>query len=342
MVARVHTGTDVRAFDRRAIDDFGVPGIRLMHRAGSAAFRALRERWPEARRLSIVCGAGNNAGDGYVVAGLARDAGMDVQLLQIGRLHKLEGDALLAKDFAECRLGPTAEAKDWRIEGDVVVDALLGTGARGEVREAFRQAIERIAEAGKPVLALDVPSGVDANSGALLTPRPVYADLTVTFVAHKIGLVTGPAVDYAGDVLLADLNVPPEVFDRPGIAVATGAALCQLQRRRNAHKGDFGRLLVVGGEADMGGAVLLAGEAALRTGAGLATVATRPVNRTAVLARRPELMVRGAESAADIEDLAEQADAIAVGPGLGRNDWGKRCSTPAFALASRWSWMRTH
>lgn len=323
MVARVHTGTDVRAFDRRAIDDFGVPGIRLMHRAGSAAFRALRERWPEARRLSIVCGAGNNAGDGYVVSGLAHDAGLAVQIVQVGRLDKLKGDALLAKDFAECRLGPIAEAKDWRIEGDVIVDALLGTGARGEVREAFRQAIERIAEADKPVLALDVPSGVDANSGALLTPRPVCADLTVTFVAQKIGLVTGPAVDYAGDVLLADLNVPPEVFDRPGIAVATGDALELLQRRRNAHKGDFGRLLVVGGEADMGGAVLLAGEAALRTGAGLTNIATRPVNRTAVLARRPELMVRGAESAADIEDLAEQADAIAVGPGLGRNDWGE-------------------
>ena len=323
-VAQVYTGTAVRAFDRRAIDDFGIPGIRLLHRAGAAAFAALRERWPVARRLSVVCGAGNNAGDGYVVAGLARDAGFDVQLLQVGDPCKVKGEALAAKRFAECRLGAISQTQDWDIQGDVVVDALLGTGLRGEVRETFRQAIERINAAGKPVLALDVPSGVDADSGGLLTPEPVRADLTVTFVACKAGLATGPGVDYAGDVLTASLGVPEAVFDQPGLAVANGDGLRLLQRRRNAHKGDFGRLLIVGGEADMGGAVLLAGEAALRTGAGTATVATRGVNRAAVLARRPELMVRAVETAADIEDLASRVDAIAVGPGLGRNEWGEQ------------------
>ena len=324
IVAQVYTGTAVRAFDRRAIDDFGIPGIRLMHRAGAAAFAALRERWPEARRLSIVCGAGNNAGDGYVVAGLARDAGLDVQLLQVGDPCKVKGEALAAKRFAECRLGAISQARDWDIQGDVVVDALLGTGLRGDVRETFRQAIEHINASGKPVLALDVPSGVDADSGGLLAFEPVRADLTVTFVACKAGLATGPGLDYAGDVLTAPLGVPEAVFDdQPGLAVANGAGLRLLQRRRNAHKGDFGRLLIVGGEADMGGAVLLAGEAALRTGAGTATVATRGVNRAAVLARRPELMVRAAETAADVEDLASGADAIAVGPGLGRNEWGE-------------------
>ena len=324
-VAQVYTGTDVRAFDRRAIDEFGIPGIRLMHRAGAAALEALRERWPDAQSLSIVCGAGNNAGDGYVVAGLARDAGLDVQLLQVGDPAKVKGDALAAKRFAECRLGAiSATGGDWLLQGDVVVDALLGTGLRGEVRETFREGIEHVNGAGRPVLALDVPSGVDADTGGLLTPEPVQADLTVTFVAFKVGLATGPGVDYAGDVLLADLGVPDDVFDRRGLAVEFGDGLRRLERRRGAHKGDFGRLLIVGGDADMGGAVLLAGEAALRTGVGSATVATRGVNRAAVLARRPELMVRAAETAADIADLAERVDAIAVGPGLGQSEWAER------------------
>ena len=322
---RVYTASEVRAFDRRAIDDFAVPGIRLMHRAGRAVFAALRERWPDACRLSIVCGAGNNAGDGYVVAGLARDAGLDVQLVQVGDPARLSDDAKAARRFAECRLGIIQGARDdWRIDGDVVVDALLGTGAKGEVRPPFRKAIERINQAGKPVLALDLPSGIDADSGGLLTPVPVHAELTVTFVAAKLGLATGDAVDCVGELIVADLQLPDAVFDRPGIAVLDGASLAGLRRRRSAHKGDFGRLLIVGGEADMGGAVLLAGEAALRSGAGVVVIATRAVHRAAVLARRPELMCAAVESPGDIEDLAERAQAIVVGPGLGGTSWGRQ------------------
>ncbi len=324
-VTRVYTGSETRDFDRRAIKDFGIPGIRLMHRAGRAAVDALRARWPDAGGITVVCGSGNNAGDGYVIAGLARDAGLDVQVVQVADPSRLTGDALQARRFAEDRLGtPIAHsAGDWRPEGEVVVDALLGTGARGEVREPYRRAIERINAAGKPVLAVDVPTGVDADSGGLLAKQPIRADLTITFVAAKLGLVTGDAVDYAGEVLFDDLDVPVEVCDQPGIGVLNGSALPSFARRPSAHKGDFGRLLIVGGEADMGGAVLLAGEAALRTGAGLVRVATRGVNRSAILARRPELMVRETRTPADIEDLAAQAAAIAVGPGLSRGQWGR-------------------
>ena len=305
-----------------------MPGIRLMHRAGRAAFAALRERWPRAQRLTVVCGSGNNAGDGYVIAGLAADAGLDVQLVQVGDLDKLRGDALAASRFAACRLGPIEPgAADWRASGDVVVDALLGTGAKGVVREPFRTGIERINAAGKPVLAIDVPSGIDADSGALLTANPVRADMTVTFVAAKLGLVTGAALDYAGEVLFDDLGLPAEVYDRPGVHVLAGEGLTALARPRNAHKGDFGRLLIVGGDADMGGAVMLAGEAALRSGVGVATIATRAVNRAATLARCPELMVRATETAADIADLLERASVVAIGPGLGRGAWGRALLT---------------
>ena len=332
-VARVFTASETRAIDQRAIDQFSIPGIRLMHRAGQAAFDALRSRWHDARSISVVCGAGNNAGDGYVIAGLASDAGMGAEVIQVGDPAKLVGDALQAFRFAECRLGKIERcADDWRIGGDVVVDALLGTGAKGAVRPVVQGAIDRINASAKPVLALDVPSGVDANSGGLLAARPVCADLTVTFVAAKLGLLTGPAVDYVGEVAYADLDVPAQAYPQAGMRVVNGAALKRLARRRDAHKGDFGRLLIVGGDADMGGAVLLAGEAGLRVGAGLVHIATRPVNRAALLARRPELMVRGTDAPADMEALVGRAAAIAIGPGLGSDDWGR--SLVEFCMAA--------
>lgn len=332
-ISRFYTAAEVRGFDRRAIDEFGIPGIRLMHRAGRRAFDAMRSRWPQARTVSVVCGSGNNAGDGYVVAGCAKDAGLDVQLVQIADPGKVDGDAAEARRFAEARLGQAVvrSQPDWKISGDVVVDALLGTGARGVVREAYQEAIDRMNASGAPVVALDVPSGIDADSGGLLGPRPVRADLTVTFVAAKIGLVTGNAVDYVGELMLDDLDVPATVYDRAGIRGLDGDGLASLTRRSGAHKGDFGRLLVVGGDTDMGGAVLLAGEAALRTGAGLVNIATRGANRSAILARRPELMVREAESGGDMADLAERATAVAVGPGLGRGEWSRELLDRAVA-----------
>lgn len=324
-VSRVFTGTEARDFDRRAIEEFSIPGIRLMHRAGRSAFEALRARWPDARSVTVVCGSGNNAGDGHVIAGLAKDAGLEVQLVQVADPGRLAGDAFEASRFAAARLGgeiPWA-TDDWSVRGDVVVDAMLGTGARGAVREAFQAAIDRINAAARPVLAIDVPSGIDADSGGLLTSRPVRADLTVTFVAAKLGLVTGGAVDHVGEILFDNLGVPEAVYDRPGVAVLNGEGLAALARRPDAHKGDFGRLLIVAGDEDMGGAALLAGEAALRTGAGLVNIATHEANRAAILARRPELMVRAANSPGDIADLMAGASAIAIGPGLGRREWGR-------------------
>ena len=322
IVARVHTGSETRTFDRRATDEFAIPGIRLMLRAGRVAFDALRGRWPDARSVTVVCGGGNNGGDGYVIAGLAKDAGLDVQLVELADPAKLEGDALTARRFALERLGEEV-GEDWPVRGDVIVDALLGTGVQGGVRAAYQEAIDRINAAAKPVLAVDVPSGVDADTGGLHTPAPVRAALTVSFVAAKIGLVTGAAVDFVGDLIVDDIGVPEAARVEPGIAVLQGAGLADLARQPNAHKGDFGRLLIVGGDEDMGGAVALAGEAALRVGAGAVTVATRAVNRAAILARRPELMVCAADNADALDAPLAAATAVAVGPGLGRGAWGE-------------------
>ena len=274
---KVYSGRETRALDRRAIDECGIAGFVLMHRAGVAAFRHLRQRWPEARRITVVCGAGNNAGDGYIVAGAAADAGLGVQLVQVGDPSRIAGDASKALEFARERLADPELARaahaSWHADGDVVVDALLGTGAKGEVRPAFARAIEQVNASRLPVLALDLPSGIDADTGAALMPEPVRADLTVTFVAPKLGLVTGAGVDYVGEVRLETLDIPKEAHSNAGgVPVLDGSMLGRLQRNASAHKGQFGRLLILGGDVGMGGAVILAGGAALRTGAGLVTI----------------------------------------------------------------------
>ena len=322
MVARVHTGAETRAFDRRAMADLSIPGIRLMLRAGRATFNILRDRWPAAASITVVCGTGNNAGDGYVVAGLAKDAGLAVQLVEVGDPARIAGDVRTARRFACERLGETS-GDSWPCRGDVVVDALLGTGASGPLRVPCQDAAARINAAGKPVLAVDAPTGVDADTGGLLGDPPVRADLTITFVALKLGLVTGDGVDYVGDLRLDDLGIAPPADTEAGVRVAAGAGLEALARLPGAHKGDFGRLLIVGGDDDMGGAVLLAGEAALRAGAGSITIATRGAHRPAILARRPELMTRAIDSPADVEQSARSATVIVVGPGLGRGAWSR-------------------
>ena len=304
------------------MEELSIPGIRLMLRAGRAAFDALRDRWPAAATITVVCGAGNNAGDGYVIAGLAKDAGLVVQLIEVGDPARIVGDALAARRFARERLGETS-GDSWPCRGDVVVDALLGTGGRGPLRAPYQDAAARINAAGKPVLAVDAPTGVDADTGGLLGDPPVRADLTITFVALKLGLVTGAGVDCVGDLRLDDLGVAPPADTETGVRVMAGAGLEALARSPGAHKGDFGRLLIVGGDDDMGGAALLAGEAALRVGAGSITIATRGAHRPAILARRPELMVRAIDSPADVERSARAATAIVVGPGLGRGAWSQ-------------------
>ena len=339
--SRVYSGSETRALDRRAIDECGIAGFVLMHRAGVAAFRHLRQRWPEARRVTVVCGVGNNAGDGYIVAGAAADAGLGVQLVQVGDPARIAGDAGKALEFARERLAAPELARaacaSWQANGDVIVDALLGTGAKGEIRPAFRRAIEQVNAAELPVLALDLPSGIDADTGAELMPEPVRADLTVTFVAPKLGLVTGSGVDYVGEVRLETLDIPEEVHvNAGGVPVLDGSTLGRLQRNASAHKGQFGRLLILGGDVGMGGAVILAGGAALRSGAGLVTVGTAESNRAPILARHPELMARAVEPA-DVAGLVQQADAVVVGPGLGQSAWGTVLCQAALAAARQHS-----
>ena len=322
---RVFTGTECREIDRIAIEELDISGYRLMYRAASFAMAELLKRWPQPKSVSIVCGSGNNAGDGYLLAGALHSRQIPVQIVQVGDIGRLRGDAKKAlESITELGLGLTTEQD---ISGEVVVDALLGTGARGTVRPAFAEAIGSINKAGKPVLALDLPSGIDADTGGFLIEEPVHANVTTCFVGRKLALLTGKACNVAGAIVTSSLEIPEQAFQRVrGLPVlpTDDAERALPERQPSSHKRHFGHVLIVGGNRGMGGAVLLAGEACLRTGAGLVSVVTHPDHAGNLLSRRPELMVRGSVSGEIDPSLIEQADVIAIGPGLGVDDWARQ------------------
>jgi hydroxyethylthiazole kinase-like uncharacterized protein yjeF len=324
----LYTAAQVRELDRIAIEEQGIPGMELMSRAGTAAFAELRRRWPQAHRIGVLCGVGNNGGDGFVLARLAHETGLAVTVWQVGDATRTHGDALTARQQMEAAgLQAREFAGDDLSACEVLVDGLLGTGLNGEVSGQWQAAIEAINAArdtGSGVLALDIPSGLAADSGRELGVA-VQAHCCVTFIGLKQGLFTGQGPDCCGAVCFDDLGVPAAVYERLAPS-ATRLALptpVLPPRRAGAHKGDFGHVLVVGGEEGMAGAARLAGEAALRTGAGLVSVATRAAHAATLSAARPELMCHGVESAADLLPLLRRATVVAVGPGLGQGDWGK-------------------
>ena len=237
-----------------------------------------------------------------------------MQLVQLGSAAALSGDAALARDWA-VGLGVAidevaGEAPEFDIDGWRDRRRALGTGASGDVRPGFARAIERINAATRPVLALDIPSGLCADTGRVLGSA-VRADVTVAFIGMKRGLVTGRGPDHTGDVVLDTLGVPGRCHrDIGGIAALQWSGQRHLipQRAATAYKHQSGHALIVGGDGGMGGAVAMAAEAALRVGAGLVSVVTRPEHVSAMLARRPEIMVKGVDDARPLDALVDRAE----------------------------------
>ena len=323
----VFSVASVREFDRAAIQDQGIAGYTLMTRAGAAALKAARDRFPSASRWQIVCGAGNNAGDGYVVARLAANEGIVVSVLTLVDPEKLSGDAATAyQDFVAeggVVMPWSGELDD---EAQLLVDGILGSGLEREVGGAFADAVAAINAHPANVLSLDIPTGIHGDSGKILGCA-VVADLTTTFVGLKSGLFLdgGPAA--CGELIFDGLEIPEECSTgaSPILRRIDDSVLRDLlpARPRAAHKGDFGHVLVIGGGRGMPGAARLCGEAALRAGAGRVSIATDPAHAAILTATRPELMSHGVADASDLEPLLGKADVIAFGPGLGRSAWAK-------------------
>lgn len=333
----LYTAAQVQRLDRIAIDKYQLPGAKLMERAGTVAFSVLRKRWPGARTLAVLCGVGNNGGDGFVLARLAAEAGLTVQIYQVGDAGRIKGDAAAARQ----RLQGTAVGYDL-YQGqalrdfDLIVDGLLGTGLQGEVSDVWRNAIEAVNQSARPVLALDIPSGLHGDSGRVLGCA-VRAMVTVTFIGVKQGLLTGAGPLYAGKVVFSDLQVPPEIYGEvPPSSHRLHRKLLEENlppRPRDAHKGSFGHVLIIGGNLGMSGAAQLAALAAGRVGAGLVSVATRRQHAMQLNLQQPEIMVHAVQDPVALEPLLARASVVAIGPGLGQDDWAR--SVWQTALATR-------
>ena len=313
----------IRACEKLALTQYHLDEQELMARAGLAAFTQLQCLYPGVTCIAVFCGAGNNAGDGYVLARLAHEAGLSVIVYQCKTISDLPPTAQYAA-FSALDAGVDCQPFDEPLDSEVevIVDALLGIGLKGPVHGNMALAIDQINASDLPVLSLDVPSGLNADSGCVASIA-VKAEHTVTFIALKTGFYTADGPDYCGLVHCCSLQLEACIAkQKPSAFLSTTLAPLK-SRLNNSHKGDYGHVLVVGGGTGMPGAVLLAAKAALRTGAGAVTVATWPSHVPGIFSALPEAMVVGVESVALLEPFLERATVCVLGPGLGESSWAK-------------------
>lgn len=313
----------VYRMDKSAVEVDGLSEIELMGRAGARVWREITDRWPGVSTVTIFAGAGNNGGDAFVVAILARQQDVDVQFIVKGDLSRQSETSAHYRNNWQSIGG---EIEDWEqqaIKGEVVVDGLLGIGLTRSLDEDWQLLINEINRSGVPRVAIDIPSGLNGGTGV---PQPcaVIADLTVTFIGRKIGHFIADGPDYCGDLIFDDLGVSSVTSNSQTPALITidsNNIVLPARRKRNSHKNHFGHILVVGGDRGMSGASSLAAQAALRSGAGMVSVVVHPdcVNN---LSAFPELMV---QSWNELDDKLAQASVVVVGPGLGHSESARKC-----------------
>ncbi len=324
-VISIYLAQQVRELDRIAIEEEGMPGIKLMRSAAQACVDVLLRRLPAPGKVSVLCGSGNNAADGFIIAGLLANRGIEVTVGLVGKVPSAQTDAGKAYGYC-CGAGVEIHTAERSLQGSaVVVDALLGTGLTGPVRPEYQQVISAVNQHDCTVLAVDLPSGLCADTGNILGVC-IKADMTVTFIGRKLGLLTNDGPEVAGELNFAALSVPNSVFD----AIEPSVRMLRFEERirrlpsrnRNAHKLNHGHVLVVGGDQGMAGAVAMAAEAAMYSGAGLVSVATHPTSVSSLVARRPEVMTKGVTTSEALKVLLNRATVVVVGPGLGNESLG--------------------
>ncbi|OFW09928.1 MAG: hypothetical protein A3H96_02680 [Acidobacteria bacterium RIFCSPLOWO2_02_FULL_67_36] len=345
---RVLNTQQMREADRRTIDEIGIPSIVLMENAGRQAVAAMEAAFDElnSSRVGVLCGRGSNGGDGFVVARTLVQRGIETAVFLLGSVAEIRGDPRTNLEVLG-RIGLTVveitNAQEWELhfseisECDVLVDAILGTGFHGQLSGLLETVVADVNSLGVPVVAIDLPTGVSADSHEI-EGEAIEASMTVTLGAPKIPLVLPPADTHCGDLVIADIGIPLPILDEvegPYIELLTRERMRELvpARAADSHKGDFGRVLIVAGSVGKTGAAHLAALGALRSGAGLVTIATPRSCVATISGMAPEYMTEPLdETAAGTVDysaldrvLELKADVIAVGPGLGQGP-----STAAF------------
>jgi len=321
----LYTSQQTRELDQLAIES-GISGYQLMKKAGTSAFHFILSRWPDSHKIVIVCGVGNNGGDGYVIARLAKMRGMDLRLIQLGDLSKQSDDSSTARHdlYEEGVKVEFFDNQDFS-DADLIIDALLGTGIQRDVHGNWKKVIDAINRAPAKVASIDIPSGLNADSG-YIQGVAVKADITVTFIGRKQGMYTANGCDQSGDITFDSLNIADEFYKEVTPAsylLQTFSPNLNVRRAKNSHKGLFGNIVIIGGAPGMNGAALLAAEAALRAGCGLVTVLTHPDHSAFLNLNRPEIMCHGVENGTALVAHLHGADVVVIGPGLGTDTWGK-------------------
>lgn len=333
MTANLYTAEQVRELDRIAINDHGIDGFQLMQKAALFAFHTLVKQWPKCQNIHVFCGSGNNAADGYILAGIAIKRGFQVNLHYLSHPENLKNDALLAYHYckkANVSCQPFASDPFYSLSDDknfVIVDALLGTGLNTVVTGQYKQAIKLFNESKAPILSIDIPSGLSANTGNPLDTA-VQACCTATFIGLKQGMFTASGRNYCGDIFYDDLGITDDIFKKVPInckKLNLNSCLKIIKpRAMNAHKGQYGHVLLIGGDHGFGGAIVMAAEAAIRMGAGLVSVATQEEHVFAMLSRQPEVMAHAVANRDQLLPLIESATVLVIGPGLGQSAWSKQ------------------
>ncbi len=320
-----YTAQQVQQNEAIAAKENNVAMFQLMQNAGAAVFSVLYDKFPLCSKVLVIAGKGNNAGDGYILAKLALAEGMLVTVFNAFPPSLLKGDAKTAFENYISSGGTIVETLDFST-CDIVIDALLGTGIRGVLTPDLNDIIASVNDQNLPILSIDVPSGLNATSGEVLS-NVIEATCTVTFIALKQGLLSGVAKSFTGTLYFAGLGIAEQfasLVKHSTHYYSEKYLLSTLPKRApHAYKNQLGHVLCIGGGKGMAGAIRLASEACLRSGTGLVSVATHPDNVTAVIQGRYELMVHGVDSPDELKPLIEKATVILIGPGLGLTTWSK-------------------
>lgn len=342
-----YTAQQVKSNEALIAQSMGIEMYTLMKSAAESVFSLLQSKYADCKRVQILAGGGNNGGDGYWVANFAHLAGFTVSVYAIKPVQGLTGDAKRAYQDYIAVGGQVVDKLDTSAE--LYIDAILGIGFTPPLKHDLATFIDTINQQNKPIIAVDLPSGVDATSGEL-AESCIKASDTITFIALKQGLLTGSAQTVIGQLYFAGLNLAEPFMQMvtPNTKRITGEAnsLTLPPREKDSYKQKLGHVVLIGGEQSMPGAIRIAAEACLRAGAGLVTVATHPDNRGIVIQNRYELMVHGIEKPTQLEALLEKADVCVIGPGLGQTSWSemlwqglKQIQCPVVLDADGLNWM---